>query len=69
MLILKNAISQEYFVHFCLLARSLFILSAEGINDNELQVAEAALFQFVENFQNLYGERFMMTLNVHQLVH
>lgn len=64
----KNVISQEYFVHFCLLARSFFILSKEGINDNELQVAEAALFLFVENFQTLYGERFM-TLNVHQLVH
>lgn len=48
--------------------KSFFILSKEGINDNELQVAEAALFLFVENFQTLYGERFM-TLNVHQLVH
>lgn len=52
----------------CLLARSFFILSKEGISDNELQVAEAALFLFNENFQTLYGGRFM-TLNVHQLLH
>ncbi|XP_078312805.1 uncharacterized protein LOC144619254 [Crassostrea virginica] len=34
----------------------------------ELLVVESALLLFVENYQVLYGERFM-TLNVHQLVH
>lgn len=66
--ILKNVLTQEYFVHFCLLARSFFILSKEGTSKEELLVVESALLLFVENYQVLYGERFM-TLNVHQLVH
>jgi hypothetical protein len=65
---LKHVLTQEYFVHFCLLVRSFFILSKEGITKEELLVVESALLLFVENYQLLYGERFM-TLNVHQLVH
>lgn len=33
-----------------------------------MQIADAALLLFVENFKELYGERYL-TLNMHQLVH
>jgi hypothetical protein len=66
--ILCQVLSQEYFAHFCLLAKAIYTLSKEGITENELYMTETALSLFVENFSVLYGERYM-TLNVHQLLH
>lgn len=66
--ILRYVLDMELYTHFCLLARSIFLLSKEGVTFDELQAAESALLLFVEHFQILYGERYM-TLNVHQLVH
>lgn len=66
--ILEGILSRPYFVHFCLLARSIFILSKEGISNQELESVEQALLLFVEQYQHLYGEQYL-TLNQHQLVH
>lgn len=51
-----------------MLARSIFILSKEGISNQELESVEQALLLFVEQYQHLYGEQYL-TLNQHQLVH
>ena len=66
--ILREVLDSEYFAHFCLLARSIFTLSKEGITPEELQAADTALLLFVENFNILYGDRYL-TLNLHQLLH
>lgn len=66
--ILEGILSRPYFVHFCLLARSIFILSKEGISNQELESVEQALLLFVEQYKHLYGEQYL-TLNQHQLVH
>lgn len=66
--VLRHVLYPEHFAHFCLLARSIFILSKEGISVQELHTADTALLLFVENFKDLYGERYL-TLNIHQLVH
>lgn len=66
--VLDGILTEAYFVHFCLLARSIFILSKEGITTEELQIAEQALLLFVEEFQKLYGYQWL-TLNQHQLIH
>lgn len=65
---LRHILSNEHFIHFCLLARSIFILSKEGITPQELETADTALLLFVELFESLYGKKYM-TLNLHQLVH
>lgn len=66
--ILEGILSGPYFVHFCLLARSIFILSKEGISNEELETVEKALLLFVDQYQYLYGKQYL-TLNQHQLVH
>ena len=66
--ILEGILTKPYFVHFCLLARSIFILSKEGITNEELESVETALLLFVEQYQYLYGKQYL-TLNQHQLVH
>lgn len=66
--ILKNVLSSEYFAHFCLLARAIFILSKEGVTQNEIQTAEKALLLFVELYGDLYSQKYM-TLNIHQIIH
>ncbi|XP_060599450.1 uncharacterized protein LOC132753052, partial [Ruditapes philippinarum] len=66
--VLRHILNSDYFVHFCLLVRAIYLLSKENISDNDLKHAEGALLLFVECFQNLYGLRYY-TLNLHQLVH
>ena len=66
--VLRHILTRQHFAHFCLLARSVFILSKEGISMDEIQTADTALLLFVENFKDLYGARYL-TLNLHQLVH
>lgn len=66
--VLRHILDPDHFAHFCLLVRSIFILSKEGISSQEMQIADAALLLFVENFKELYGDRYF-TLNMHQLVH
>ena len=66
--VLRHFLRKEYFAHFCLLIRAVYLLSKENITENDLHIAEGALFLFVECFQNLYGLRYC-TLNLHQLVH
>jgi hypothetical protein len=56
---LQDVLSNEHFIHFCLLARSIFILSKEVITLQELETADTALLL----------EKKYMTLNLHQLVH
>lgn len=66
--VLRHFLKKEYFAHFCLLVRAIYLLSKENITETDLKVAEGALFLFVECFQNLYELRYS-TLNLHQLVH
>lgn len=66
--ILRNILDNDYFVHFCLLARAFYLLSKESVSDSDLENAEGALLLFVEYYDKLYGQRYC-TLNLHQLVH
>lgn len=63
-----RTLDPDHFARFCLLERSIFILSKEGISFHEMQIADAALLLFIENVKELYGDRYL-TLNMHQLVH
>lgn len=64
----SEKVCRDYFAHFCLLVGSIYLLSKENISESDLQIAEGALFLFVECFEKLYGLRYC-TLNLHQLVH
>lgn len=66
--IMSKILTKEYFVHFCLLVRAIFLLSMESISPVNLATAEGALLLFVENYERLYEVRYA-TLNLHQLVH
>ncbi|KAK3085488.1 hypothetical protein FSP39_004118 [Pinctada imbricata] len=66
--LMKDVLHSQYFIHFCLIARSVFLLSKEGVTLQEVSEAESALLLFVEMYETLYGRRFM-TLNLHQLLH
>ncbi|XP_033725860.1 uncharacterized protein LOC117315674 [Pecten maximus] len=66
--VMSKILRKEYFVHFCLLARAIFLLSMENISPVDIATAEGALLLFVENFERLYEARYT-TLNLHQLIH
>jgi hypothetical protein len=65
---LETILPKDYYLHFSLLVRGIYVLSKETISETELQNAERCLFKFVENFPILYSARFM-SMNIHQLLH
>ena len=65
---LTEVLHTRYLSHFALLSSAIYLLIQDSITPHQLQVADGMLFEFVVNFQLLYGVS-CMTFNVHQLLH
>ena len=66
--ILRYTLDEDYFLHFVLFARGIYLLSKEVISENDLNIGETCLTKFVVMFETLYSHRFY-TLNLHNLIH
>ncbi len=66
--VLQQILKTQYYLHFCLLVRAVYLLSREGVTSADLDIADACLVQFVDTGQFLYSPR-ILTMNVHMLLH
>lgn len=60
--------NQRYFHHFLKLITAIYLLSQRSIFPEQIDYAETLLTEFVQDFEVLYGTRYM-GMNVHQLLH
>lgn len=67
-LITERLLAKKYIEHFKLLSTSIYTLLQPSISNDELNMTEEKLKQFVHEFQEYYG-MFHMTMNVHSLLH
>lgn len=67
-LVLKDLMDEEYYVHHCQLVSGLYLLSKDSVSNDDIQRASELLSTYVERFEVLYGLRWL-SLNVHQLIH
>lgn len=65
---LDDILKLKYIKHFRLLSFSIYTLLKTEITVGELDICEEKLKQFVELYQEYYGEK-NMTMNVHLLTH
>lgn len=66
--ILDGIVPKTYLEHLKLLSESIYILLKSEISENELNLCEKKLNQYVRDFQNLYTN-VNVTMNVHMLRH
>ncbi len=66
--LLKPFLLPAYFVHYCCLVESIWILCGDSISPSDIDHAQALLQYFVYMMERLYEPRYC-TLNVHQLLH
>lgn len=59
---------RDYFEHLLRLIFSMFLLSADRVHSNMIDVAEDLIKRFVREFQELYGLRYS-SINIHSLLH
>jgi len=66
--VLVDIFPEIYWQHHCKLVSAIGILHQESISFEQLEVAEELLHSYLQDFQQLYGLRYM-SINVHQLIH
>ena len=66
--VMSTILPVPFYKHLLLLVEAVFLLSGSTISLHDLNKADACLFQFVVQFQQLYGIN-NMNYNVHQLLH
>lgn len=66
--IFEDILSEEYFKHFQLFAKSIFKLLQPSITHEELNIVEDDLKKFVADFQDFFGKE-NMTMNIHSTLH
>ncbi|KAK3929174.1 Protein piccolo [Frankliniella fusca] len=65
---LRTIMNPVYFHHFSLLVAGLYLLNKTSISTEDLDLADYMLIKFVNDFEELYGLRFM-SMNFHLLHH
>lgn len=65
---LKGLLPEKFIKHFLLLSSSTYILLEENISYENISFAEKNLNDFVNKFEELYGQK-NVTMNVHLLKH
>jgi len=63
-----NYLQAEYFAHFCLLIKTIFLLLQQSISPHDLHECSSLLRKFCIQTHRLYGQRYS-TYNVHNLLH
>ncbi|KAJ1520365.1 hypothetical protein ONE63_003500 [Megalurothrips usitatus] len=66
--VLNGILPQPYWLHHCKLVMAIAVLCQESISIEEIDAADDLLHSYVEQFQELYGLRYM-SLTFHQLLH
>lgn len=66
--ILIDYLPTEYFNHYCLLVKAIYLLLQESISQDDLNKSSNFLKLFCMKIERLYGERYN-TYNVHNLLH
>ena len=66
--VMVDILPQNQLSNFSLLAHSVHILLQFSISKHSLDYAEKMLIRFCQDFQLIYGQRYMLS-NIHQLVH
>lgn len=65
---LIQILSSKYYDHFQKLRKAIRILLGSGLTENKIRKSEKTLKKFVKQFQEYYGEKYMV-YNIHLLLH
>jgi hypothetical protein len=66
--VLLGILPAVYWEHHCKLVSAISLLSQDSISHEQIDVADELLHNYVKDFQQLYGLRYI-GLNLHQLLH
>lgn len=66
--VLLGILPAVYWEHHCKLVSAISLLSQESVSHEQIDVAEELLHNYVKDFEQLYGLRYL-GLNLHQLLH
>lgn len=66
--IFYELLPHNYYEHFKLLVVGVYLLSTRSVSENDINLSEKLLHQFVKEMHTLYGPRHMLP-NTHQLLH
>ena len=66
--VMIDILPKEQLAHLSLLSHSIHKLLQHSISNDYLEAVERMIFTFCEQFQEIYGKRYMLS-NVHQLLH
>ena len=66
--VLADILPSIQLANFSLLSHSIFTLLKRNISKDDIKRTEEALQKFCQQFEKIYGERYML-MNIHQLLH
>ncbi|XP_044007463.1 uncharacterized protein LOC122851984 [Aphidius gifuensis] len=66
--ILSDIMQEKYFKHHTLLVLAIYLLSQKSISHGDINDSSVLLQQYVSDFKELYGEKYM-SCNLHSLLH
>ncbi|KAF4525461.1 hypothetical protein B566_EDAN004873, partial [Ephemera danica] len=63
-----TVMSEPYLSHYAKFVHASYILCSESISNDDISLAESLMIQFVSQYEDLYGLKFM-SANLHALLH